>query len=165
MPSKISKQVQPSPAEEIEAEVSDLEEEIIEKPVRKPKSQPMDVAQEPVSKPKKPRTPAQQAQFQKALEVKRANALRRKTEREQQEAEAKEALQDLIVKKAIKIKQKQIRKVKVLEEISDDSEEEEESTPPPRPSKQPAPIKTIAKTAPKAQPQSLEVAQARYRFL
>ena len=165
---KISKKTKPIKVEEVEAEpvvdeVEETEEEIsIQKPVRKLKEPTQESVPEPV-KEKKPRSEKQQQAFLKALSIKKENEARRKAERAAQEAEAKEALQQIIVAKAIKIKQKQIKKVKVLEEISDEESEEEEEQ---------IPIKPVKKsTAPKpvAKPQPVKQAPAppaqKYRFL
>ena len=70
----------------------------------------------------------------------------------------------MIIQKAIKLKKKQIKKVQVLEEISDDESEEED---------EPAPIQPAKKTTaprpqikPQVQPKQTQPQPAqKYRFL
>lgn len=74
----------------------------------------------PLIKPKKPRTPAQMDAFNKAKEKARINAEERKKQREIEESKRKADEEALIVKKAIAIKKKEIKRKAVLEQVSDD---------------------------------------------
>lgn len=88
-------------------------------------------------KPKRERTQKQIDAFQKVLEIRQIKRDERKLIKEtihekmkreilEKEEEAKQALEDKIVKKAISIKKKQIKKEVVLDEISDDDDDIEE---------------------------------------
>lgn len=98
-------------------------------------------------KPKQKRNVGERSQkqndaFQKALEVRKQNIEKRKTMREKAEEEAKKMLEEKIVKKAIAVKRREIKKLQILEpEPEDDSEEEEEyvEKPKARPSQAPPP--------------------------
>ena len=79
----------------------------------------------PQKKSRKPmvkyeRTDAQKKAMIKALEVKKANALKRKEERDAVQAELMKETEKKLVDKAIKIKKKHIKKERILDEISDD---------------------------------------------
>lgn len=78
----------------------------------------VDIQKKP-PKEKKPRTDAQMAQFQKALQVKRDKAEARRKENEIKLQEEKKELENKLVQKAIAVKKKQIRKQKVIDDISD----------------------------------------------
>jgi hypothetical protein len=81
-----------------------------------------------VSVPKKPRSEAQLAAFEKAKETKRLNALARKGLAEK----AEEEIQNLIKQKQVKkeLKQQRLKKLKeIAEHVSSDEEEEEEEEP------------------------------------
>ena len=83
--------------------------------------------------PKKERTPAQVEAWNKALATRQANRESRMTEKKRiaedlkKKADmAKKAVEDKIVKKAISIKKKQIKKEILLDEVSDDETPVEE---------------------------------------
>ena len=69
------------------------------------------------------RTEKQKQSMLKALEVKKQNALKRKTERDAIQAELRKETERKLVEKAIKIKKKHIKKERILEELSDDETE------------------------------------------
>ncbi len=75
---------------------------------------------EKVQAPKRPRTAKQIEAFNKAVETRKANEAKRKAEREAKEAEEKRQLEDKLVKKAIEIKKRQLKKEKVIEEIAEE---------------------------------------------
>ena len=74
----------------------------------------------PVEKVKKPRTQKQLEAFENAKSIRDANALKRKEEAQQLALELKKKEEVKIVKKAIALKKKELKKHKVLDEISDD---------------------------------------------
>ena len=59
----------------------------------------------------------------KALEVKKKNALKQKTEQDAIQAELRKETEKKLVEKAINIKKKHIKKERILEELSDDETE------------------------------------------
>ena len=71
-------------------------------------------------KQKKPRSEKQIIAFQKARETARVNAENRKIVAEMRAKEEQERLEQRIVKKAISIKKKEIKKQAALDNISDD---------------------------------------------
>lgn len=76
--------------------------------------------EESVEKVKPPRTQKQIEAFKKVREKKMENAMRRQIEKKIQEEKEKQELEAKIIKKAVALKKKQIKKQTVLEEISDD---------------------------------------------
>ena len=111
-------------------------EHIEEKPLQKPKIKKETKSEtpkeepepEPESKPvlKRERTAKQIEAFNKAREKMVMNASHRKQTKEELEIQRKKELEETIVKKAIAIKKKEIKKKAVLEEISDDETPMEE---------------------------------------
>ena len=75
---------------------------------------------EKVQAPKKPRTAKQLEAFQKAVETRKANEAKRKAEREAKEAEEKRILEEKLVKKAIEVKKRQLKKEKIIEQIAEE---------------------------------------------
>lgn len=102
--------------EEVEVEYEDDGIEITE-PIKKAPQRKKE------TKPRPPKTPAQLATVQKMIDAKKKNAELRRIERETAEEEHKQKLQEKIVKTAIKIKKKQIKKEKVIEEVDTDDDE------------------------------------------
>ena len=80
----------------------------------------------PITKAKKPRSQKQIDAFAKALEIKKEKAIARKTERDLNAGLEKVKLEEKIVKKAVAIKKKQIKKQIALDDISDDDTSLEE---------------------------------------
>ena len=76
--------------------------------------------EETVQKPKPKRTQKQIDAFQKVRDKKMENAKLRQQEKKLKDEEDKKELEAKIIKKAVAIKKKQIKKQTVLEEISDD---------------------------------------------
>ena len=74
-------------------------------------------------KPTRPRTAKQIEQFKKVVENKMKNASERKKQAEIKEDADKLELEDKLVKKAIAVKKKQIKKQKIIDDISSDEEE------------------------------------------
>ena len=75
---------------------------------------------EAVQKPKAPRTPAQIAAFKIAQAKRDENRVQRLVEKKLKEKADQEELEAKLVKKAVSIKKKQLKKQAVLDEISDD---------------------------------------------
>lgn len=75
-----------------------------------------------IEAPKKPRSEKQIAAFQKVLETRDANRRARADARVATQEADKALLEEKIVKKAVSIKKKQIKRQIALEEISDDDE-------------------------------------------
>lgn len=69
---------------------------------------------------KKPRTQAQLDAFNKAKEIRDNNTKKRLEERQQFIDEERKKAEDKIIKKAISLKKKEIKKQAILDEISDD---------------------------------------------
>ena len=79
-----------------------------------------------ITKAKKPRSQKQIDAFARALEIKKEKALARKAERDLNAGLEKVKLEEKIVKKAVAIKKKQIKKQIALDDISDDDTSLEE---------------------------------------
>jgi hypothetical protein len=96
-------------------EPQEIKDKVIEKEI---------VAEEPIKleKPKRPRSQAQIKQFEKVYQRKMEEAGKRKVKRAEGEKEAKELLEKQLIEKAIKLKKKQISRMKVIEDLSDDEE-------------------------------------------
>ncbi len=71
-------------------------------------------------KVKKPRTQKQLEAFERAKAIRDANAKKRKEEAERKAEEERKLIEEKLVKKAISLKKKQIKKQAVLDSISDD---------------------------------------------
>lgn len=91
--------------------------------------------EEEVQKPKTERSQKQKDAFKRASEKRLENAKARKTERENAAVETNKEIEKKLIDKAIKLKKKQIKRVQVLEELSD----EEEPVPTPLKRKEPPP--------------------------
>ena len=74
----------------------------------------------PELKPKRPRTEKQIEAFKKAQEKNKLLAEQRRILRERAEVQAKDEAEKELIEKAIKVKKKQIKKMAVLQEFSDD---------------------------------------------
>lgn len=114
--------------EELLKELQDLETLESEEPVNTPPAEVKSITEEDVTNnanekvqaPKKPRTQKQQEAFQKAIETRKANEAKRKAEREAKEAEEKRILEEKLVKKAIEVKKRQLKKEKIIEQIAEE---------------------------------------------
>lgn len=73
-----------------------------------------------IEKPKKERSEKQKAVLAKANEARKIKIAERKDVKDKQDAEQKKVTERMIIDKAIKLKKKQIRHVKVLEESDSD---------------------------------------------
>jgi hypothetical protein len=71
-------------------------------------------------KEKKPRTAKQIEQFELVRRRKMEEARKRKEERDMKDMEYKKELEKKLIDKAIKIKKKQLKQIKVIEQLSDD---------------------------------------------
>ena len=100
-----------------------------------------------VQKPKAPRTPAQIAAFKKVQAKRDENRVQRLVEKKLKEKADQEELEAKLVKKAVSIKKKQLKKQAVLDEISDDD----------------TPIETI-RAAQRAAPRRIEPAPKKYLY-
>ena len=118
--------VQPEVPDVSEAS-SSSDEEIEKKPARKSRAKPKEKVYDMGSpKAKKPPSEAQIRNLEKGRLRRDEIKKQRIAERAEKEAEAKVQLEERIVKKAICIKKKQLKKEKVIELSSDDDD-----TPPP----------------------------------
>jgi hypothetical protein len=79
-----------------------------------------------IQKSKKPRTQAQIDAFAKVIEKREANRKMRAEARDEEAVVKKAEIEEKIVKKAISIKKKEIKKQIVLDEVSSDDESIEE---------------------------------------
>jgi len=119
METKLSKK------ERLLKELKDLENDNLEEPedlgIQRGKGDDDEVEKkETITKAKKPRTEAQMKAFEKARENAKLNAEKRKAEREAKALEERKIIEEKLIKKAIAVKKKQIKKAAVLDEISDD---------------------------------------------
>ena len=111
--------------EQLNKQLKDLETEADETPEPKEKVIEKEIEEEEpikLEKPKRPRSQAQIKQFEKVYQRKMEEAGKRKVERAEGEKEAKELLEKQLIEKAIKLKKKQISRMKVIEDLSDDEE-------------------------------------------
>ena len=74
-------------------------------------------------KPTRPRTAKQIEQFKKVVESKMKNAEERKKKAEMKAVEDKQELEEKLVKKAIAVKKKQIKKQKIIDDISEEEDD------------------------------------------
>ena len=118
------------------------------------KKQLADLENEPISdkesddekievKPKRPRTEKQIEAFNKLISNKKEKAEIRRKEQQRIDDEHKAELEQKLIEKAIKVKKKQIKKLAVIEQLSDDD----------------TPIEKKAKTRP------LPISIPKYRFV
>ena len=101
--------------------------------IKVPEKADDDEVDSPVQKVKPPRTPAQIAAFKKVLAKRDENRVQRLVDKKLKEKSDKEELEAKLIKKAVSLKKKQIKKQAVLDDISDDD----------------TPIETIRKLVPK----------------
>lgn len=107
--------------EEVIEDLAILENEEVEE-VEEPEEVEDDEEIQAKPKIKKPRSEAQIAAFKKTIEIRAENRKRRAEEKKIQEAKDKVELEQKIIKKAVSIKKKELKKQIVLDEISDDDE-------------------------------------------
>ena len=100
-----------------------------------------DEIQVSIQKPRKPRSEKQIEQFKKVVETKMKNASERKKLAEVKAVVDKQELEEKLVKKAIAVKKKQIKKQKIIDDISDEEKEDDPVIQKMKPVK--APLKTI----------------------
>ena len=84
-----------------------------------------------VEKPKRERTEKQKEAFKRATEIRREKAKARKESRDLAEDENRKETEQKVIAKAIALKKKQIKRVQMLDEFSEDEDE-----PPPRVARQ-----------------------------
>ena len=107
-----------------------------------------DAVVEVQKKPTRPRTAKQIEQFKKVVENKMKNAAERKLKAELKADADKQELEQKLVKKAIAVKKKQIKKEKIIDDISSGEEDDQ----------------VIQKMKPKAKP-PLNVKISKYKFI
>jgi hypothetical protein len=103
------------------------------------------------AKPKKERSQKQMEQFQKAVEARKASIAKRAEMRKEAEGKAQKILEEKILKKAIRVKKKQIKQLQMFEptESEEESEEEEVVEPKARPKPETKPKPSPIQTKPK----------------
>ena len=115
--------------EEIERLKKELEELDTPEPIKEPVveliKEDSDDEPEPEiqKKPTRPRTAKQIEQFKKVVESKMRNAEERKKKAEIKAVEDKQELEEKLVKKAIAVKKKQIKKQKIIDDISEEEDD------------------------------------------
>lgn len=112
------------------------------------------------AKPKRERSQKQMEQFQKAIEARKVAIAKRAEMRKQAEEQAQKVLEDKILKKAIRVKKKQIKQLQVYEPTQSEEESEEEIAPPLPPPR----AKQEAKSEPKPRPAPVAV-KPKYSFI
>lgn len=123
-------------------------------PIKQNKQQEQEII-----KQKKPRTPAQIEAFKKVVAIREENRLKRKAEQEEEKKQFEKYKEDLIVKKAISIKKKQLKEIKPLQNIPDDETPIEEI----KKKIQPAPV--IKKEQPQAPVQQIKPIKPTFYFV
>lgn len=115
------------PMEELRKEIALLKSQI--KVATPPYDHPEGKSQKPVGllKPKRERTEKQKEAFNKALEARKAQVEIRKKMKEEADTKAKQILEEKILKKAIKVKKKQIKQLEMLKPTESESEEEDDN--------------------------------------
>lgn len=127
-PEKMDKSAKLTRKEQLLLQLQELENENLED-IANPddvNDSPEPVKTETITAPKKrqgntkPRTEKQMEAFQRAIMVREENRKARDQERKRIEEEQKKILHEKMVKKAISLKKKEIKKQAILDEISDD---------------------------------------------
>ena len=103
-------------------ELLDLEDQKVEE-LQVPPSE--EIVSEPenndcITRVKKTRTPKQLEAFERAKAIRDANTLKRKEDAARKAEEERKIIEEKLIKKAISLKKKQIKKQAVLDEVSDD---------------------------------------------
>lgn len=91
--------------------------------IEEPLEEDTDVEIEVKPKIKKPKTEKQMEAFKKIVEKRKENLRLRKEEKLIEEEEKKKILEMKLIHKAISVKKKQLKKERILDEISDDDNE------------------------------------------
>ena len=108
--------------EELLKELQDLEK--LETEQVEEKINPEDQSNEPIQAQKKPRTKKQQEAFEKARLKMLENTNKRLMEKKQKEEDEKKQMEEKVVKKAIAIKKKQLKKEQIIDELSGTDDDE-----------------------------------------
>jgi signal recognition particle GTPase len=110
---KLNKELEELKLEELKSEAVEPEE-------------PTEAEEAPqkLEKPKRPRSEKQIKQFELVVQRKMAEAGKRKIKREEDDREYKAQLEKQLIEKAIKLKKKQINRMKIVEDLSEDETEE-----------------------------------------
>lgn len=127
-PEKMDKSAKLTKREQLMLQLQELENEDLEDIANPDGAEvlPEQVKTETITAPKKrqgntkPRTEKQMEAFQRAIMVREENRKAREEERKRIEEEQKKILHEKMVKKAISLKKKEIKKQAILDEISDD---------------------------------------------
>ena len=103
-------------------ELLDLEDQKVEE-LQVPPSE--EIVSEPenndcITRVKTTRTPKQLEAFERAKAIRDANTLKRKEDAARKAEEERKIIEEKLIKKAISLKKKQIKKQAVLDEVSDD---------------------------------------------
>lgn len=113
---------------------------------------------------KKPRTPAQIANFERMCAIRKENEAKRKAEREAKEQEEKVALEQKILKKAAALERKKKKEQKALESIPSSEDEKDEPIKEPITKKKELPAENAPVLAPKPQQPVPEKPKITYKF-
>jgi hypothetical protein len=116
---ELSRQQKKDEIERLNKELNELKDEEEEPP------EPTETEEAPpkLEKPKRPRTEKQIKQFELVRQRKMAEAEKRKLKRAEDEREQKAELEKQLIEKAIKLKKKQINRMKIVEDLSEDEDE------------------------------------------
>ena len=123
---KLNKELNELKSEPEEPEEPGEPEEPTETEEAPPKLAASSLAGLQLEKPKRPRTEKQIKQFELVRQRKMAEAGKRKTKREEDERENKAQLEKQLIEKAIKLKKKQINRMKIVEDLSEDDEDDDD---------------------------------------
>jgi hypothetical protein len=106
-----------------ELKLEELKSEVVEPEEPEEQKEEEETVQK-LEKPKRPRSEKQIKQFELVVQRKMAEAGKRKIKREEDDRENKAQLEKQLIEKAIKLKKKQINRMKIVEDLSEDETEE-----------------------------------------
>ena len=119
---ELSRQQKKDEIERLNKELNELKDEE-EEPPTETEEAPQDEEPPKLEKPKRPRTEKQIKQFELVRQRKMAEAEKRKLKRAEDEREQKAQQEKQLIEKAIKLKKKQINRMKIVEDLSEDEDE------------------------------------------
>ena len=120
---ELTKQQKKDEIERLNKELNELKDEE-EEPIEPTETEEAPTEAPPkLEKPKRPRTEKQIKQFELVRQRKMAEAEKRKLKRAEDEREQKAQLEKQLIEKAIKLKKKQINRMKIVEDLSEDEDD------------------------------------------
>ena len=120
---ELSRQQKKDEIERLNKELNELKNEEEEPQAETETEEAPTEAPPKLEKPKRPRTEKQIKQFELVRQRKMAEAEKRKLKRAEDEREQKAQLEKQLIEKAIKLKKKQINRMKIVEDLSEDEDD------------------------------------------